>query len=644
MNARLRTGLGVLALALLAVPAGADEGAGTHSPLMAGVGARAAALGHTGVATGDGAELLFWNPARLATLDRGDFRAFHSKLYLDGAAMQAGYLAWPTLDAGAFGLGFARLGVDGIERRDDRNALLGDFGSGESHLSLGYARPSGPLLLGAAARLVQQDVDGASATGFGLDLSAALERPIGDSGRHRWMAGANLQNIVEPSLRLDQEEVPDPRVLRLGLGYAGSSASGQLHWLTAADLQLPREADARAGAGLELGYQRLLFLRGGVDGTRPTFGFGVAWSGVRVDYAMLSGDELDRNDRFTLALQFGAGVQARRDARQAAREAEVGRRLEDLLHQREASELASARALAQRAFAAGEHEEALRQYRRVELLAPGDPEALESIDASERELALASAEAHLAAREWPVAAASFQSVLTRWEGDARATRGLERARAAMQASADREAQEQGIFRDALDRFAAGDLEAARNLLDELLRLSPDHELGLEFRGRVVAQLAERRAAQERQRQAALAAAERAEAERQQRAAGLAREQRERGSAEPAPRRLDATERAQLQERFDAGLAAFQAGEFDRATRHWQAVWDIAPGFNEVGGYLVRAYQYEAVDLYGRGEYDAALDRCRRVLDIEPGNEKAHRYLARIQEEQTEIEALDGRGR
>jgi hypothetical protein len=63
----------------------------------------------------------------------------------------------------------------------------------------------------------------------------------------------------------------------------------------------------------------------------------------------------------------------------------------------------------------------------------------------------------------------------------------------------------------------------------------------------------------------------------------------------------------------------------------------------ISGYLIKAYLFQCVELYGRGQYDEALDRCKRVLEIDPTNEKALRYLDRIEEEKLELEQIEGDG-
>jgi tetratricopeptide (TPR) repeat protein len=658
----------VLACALLlafAGPAAAVDDGGTQSPFVLGTGAREQAMGRTGAATSCGADALFWNAARLGTLNWPELSVYHTQLFVDDVVYHAGLFTWPTLDFGTLAVGYQRLDVSGIESTDERNRQLGSIDAGESNLLLGYGRGLGPLVaVGGALRIAQQSLGGQSDVGVGLDLGLSVEYGLGGSGAHRLALGANLQNAVRPKLHLAQDEVADPRSLKLGLGYTGGTA--RLSWVAAFDTDFPQRADPRAGAGLELVWAQLLSLRAGVDDAHPTFGVGVGYRGLRFDYGMRTDDVLSRNDRFTLALRFGSGVTARREARLVERQHQVSEELAQRLQQREQEERVRAQAQADAAFRAGGFEEALRLYRRVLALAPDDAGVRSQVDAAERRLQQGQADQALAAGNAAQAATAYQEILEHWPGAADAERGLAAARAELRRSADRERSLAELLKEALARFAAGDLPAAETTLQELLRIAPAHELG--------SQLLQSVRAARAQRGAESLATARARAQAGEWDAGLdALRQAERllgrradldaleaqwsarrlaaGNAPSRPgvpedtaprhgsRQPSAAERAELDRLYRDGLDSFRRGDFDAAIRDWHVVWMGDPEYQGVGDHLIKAYLFEGVELYSRGEYEAALDRCRRVLEIDPANEKAHRYLDRIGEEETEVREI-----
>jgi tetratricopeptide (TPR) repeat protein len=657
-----RLGLACVLLFACTRPAAAVDDGGTQSPFVLGTGAREQAMGRTGAATSSGADALFWNAARLGNLNWPELSVFRTQLFAEDVVYHAGLFTWPTLDYGTLAVGYQRLDVSGIESTDERNQQLGSIDAGESNLLLGYGRALGPLVsLGGALHIAQQTLAGQSDVGVGCDLGLAVEYGLGASGAHRLALGANFQNAIEPKLRLAQDEVADPRNLKLGLGYTGGTA--RLSWVAAFDTDFPQRADPRLGAGLELCWTQLLSLRGGVDDAHSTFGVGVGYRGFRFDYGMRADDVLSRNDRFTLALRFGSSVPARREARLAERQRQVSEELAQRLQEREQEERARAQAQAEAAFRAGGFEEALRLYRRVLALAPDDASVRAQVEAAQLRLQLGQAGQALATGNAAQAATAYQTILERWPRDPDAERGLAAARADLRRSADRERSLSQLFKEALARFSAGDLPAAETSLQELLRIAPAHELG--------AQLLQSVRAARVQRGAELLATARSRAQAGDFDAGLdALQQAERllgrradtdaleaqwktrrlaagnppvrsGMVEDTapPRRASPEERAELDRLYRDGLAAFRRGDFDAAIREWHVVWMGDPEYQGVGDHLIKAYLFEGVELFSRGEYEAALDRCRRVLEIDPANEKARRYLDRIREEEIEVREI-----
>jgi tetratricopeptide (TPR) repeat protein len=633
-------------------------------------------MGRAAVALSDDASALFWNPARLSWSEWPELQLFRTQLFDDGIAYHAGFFSYPTVDQGTFSLGYQRLGVDAIERRDAQNFLLGDFSSTESHLMAGYGRRLRPdLSIGLTTRLVQQEIDSSSALGVGIDIGAAYEVAVDRDRAHRFGLALNIQNAIEPSLRLAEEAVADPRNLKLGVAYQGAPASTRLSWALAADLDLPREGEPRWGTGLEIALDRLLMIRVGADDGRLTSGFGLGTHGFTLEYAMLDAEDLARNDRFSLRWTFGETVGTRRDQRLSEREADVQRQLGSLLERREQQAHDLARKQADIAYREENWIQARELYRRVLLIAPDDDTAQSRLDESERLLLLAEGDLARANSDLAAAMNSYKQVLERWPGDSAATDGLVAVRSILRAAEDRQAQADKLFRHSLGLFADGDLIGTRNSLDELLRLDSAHELGIELRERTEALRLQRgaealrlarehfEASRYREALARIARAQRLlperdselgelveawrsardTAERQRIADARTRRRESQTTAAPSPSKqrapLSNAERRELGESFQRGLAAFQAGHFDRAIANWQRIWDRSPGFEKVGDYLVKANLLQGIQLYSQGDYVAAMSRCRRVLEIEPRNSKAQRYLDRIREEQTELQQL-----
>lgn len=651
-----------------------DDG-GTQSPLMVGSGARELGMGRTGVATSSSADALFWNPARLVNLEHSELTLFRSDLYVDGGSYHSVFLTYPTLDLGSLALGFQRLHVSDIQRTDERNRSLGSFDNGESNLLLGYGRTLGSLVsLGSTLRIVQQSVDATGDVGVGLDLGLAFQHPLGSTDQHKLLFAANLQNLVEPKLRLAGDEVPDPFNLKLGAGYGGSWPARRLSWVTAFDMDLPRTARPRPGWGLELSYQGILALRTGIDRSAPTFGVGITYGNFRLDYALLSNPTMDRNDRLSVALRFGASLSAKRQKRMDAYQRSVSRDLGRLLREREQTETSRATAEADSSFAARDFDTALRLYRRVLMLAPADEHASNRVTACEVETRLHDAAQLFAAGNVGQAAAAYQGILEQWPQEERAETGLAVARERIQHAADQASMLRDLFKEAIGRFTTGDLPEAETTLEELLRIAPQDELARELLENVQKERTRqgRRHLQEARQQGAAgnfdhALHELAEARRllgaREELDSLRKTWEEERSAsqsllgQPAPgtgpqkedtsprvrsrRVLTAQETRELEKHYRSGMEAFARRDFQSAIRDWRSVWVDAPDFEAVGSHLIKAYLLEGVEMYSRGEYDDALDRCARALEIDPTNEKARRYMERIQEEKSELDQIGG---
>jgi tetratricopeptide (TPR) repeat protein len=641
------------------------------------------AMGRAAVALTSDATALYWNSARLGFVEQSEVALFHTELFVDDAVYSTAFLALPTLDLGTFGLGYQRKAVTGIERRDDRNQLLGEARDTESSLLFGYGRTLGSSLsLGGALRILQQEVDTANDAGIGFNLGLAYEREFGAPRTRRVGVGVSIENALEPKLHLVAQDVADPRTLKVGAAYTTAMVGAHLLWSFAADFDAPTNADTRFGTGVECLYGGILALRAGLDGGHPTFGCGIAWRQVRLDYALRADDALGRNDRFALAFRLSERIEDRRAARRHERENEVTEQLARQLEAREAAERARARAAGDSALAALHYDDAAHDYRRALALDPGDAAAALGLRNAELGVALARADTLLAAGDAARATTEYQQILAAWPNQAQATRGLERARAQLQTAQDRERQLNALFRDALARFTENDYAGAETALAELSRLDPDHALGRELYERVhtaraargaelldrartaatggdytaaldllaetqrvlgkTAQLTSLQSDWEtaRNRASVDAAAARSAEPEHARAMGASHAA---ADLRPAHRTLSAEERREVERRYQAGFRSFQGGDFETATREWQAVWLLAPDYENIGDHLVKAYLYQIIGLYGSGNYAAATDRCRRVLEIDPKNDKALRYLARIQEEQSELEHIRGSG-
>ncbi len=293
--------LAVFSLAEVAV---AREGSsGVSSLFLLGAGTRAVGMGGSFVSVADDASAVFWNPAGLADLSFGELGFSHVTLP-EGSEFDFAGMAYPTVRAGSFALGFLRVGTDGIFSRDSRAADLGSTSFSETQFLLAYGYPLFNFLkVGGTFKLYNQSLAGFSANAVGTDLGLLIE-PYPDL-----FFGLNAQDVVSSDLQLNTAKEPLPRKVKIGVSYLVPLSQG--HWgvRVAVDAEQSENASVAWHAGGELSYLGHFFLRGGYDREEITFGAGLAYQRVGLDYAFKPQPEgFSASHRFGFSIRFGQSV------------------------------------------------------------------------------------------------------------------------------------------------------------------------------------------------------------------------------------------------------------------------------------------------------------------------------------------------
>lgn len=582
MSARRRIGpFLAVALALLAAGAasGTDDGGG-RSVFARGAGERALGLGGAYGAVADDATALFWNPAGLARSARVALQASHSDLIGLGFYEQQGSLVLPGWRLGTFAIGLRRFGVDGIEGRDDQGTLTADdLQDAESELSLGFGRGLGKAwCLGAAFKLQDQELAGASGSGMGLDLGIQC-RPLRAAGATSALArglslGITLRNVIEPTIRLIDEDVPDPTSVRYAAAV-GLPLGSATRLLVAADLVRTRGMDSRLHAGAELVLLDLLALRVGSNDRVLAAGAGLRWHSLAVDYAF-EDNVLEAVHRFGLGLAFGQTTQERCQDALDRQQQDLNVRLEDAFQWDNARRDEALIDGARGALAAGDYATALDRAHVLQVLAPGNPAG--------RSLA---ARAHLetgreaeAAGDLAGAAVAYERCLILEPGQADRQEDLARVKAASDSLAERSAAVRALYDEGLALYVSGDHGAARTALRRVLEADgTDREV-----------------------------------------MGL----------------LQLTEQAlgadqEIAELYRKGVAAAESGRRDDAARCWELVWSAAPDYRRVGEFLQQEYLARGMEAFAAGRLDAAVTIWEKALAIDPDDPRTLGYLARAHE-------------
>jgi tetratricopeptide (TPR) repeat protein len=654
----------LVALAISARPAVADDDGGTRSVFATGAGNRALAMGGAYGAFADDASAALWNPGGLGFVDQSQALFTQSDLSDVGFRETFAGFVLPDWRWGVASLTVRYFGTDGIEARDDRNVVVGEnFGASETEIGLAYGRSFGAAWsVGGLVKLRRQQVAANSGGGLGADLGVqllpALALGLDQPWARQLRMGLTLVNAAEPQIRLDRESVADPGGFRLGFGYEHPAfLLGGL--IASFDLEKSRSTSLRPHAGIELRMHPMLAVRTGLDDGTLTAGTGLRWGRAALDYAF-EDEPIGASHHVGLSYHFGSTVADAGAAAQRAEEERLERRLAELDRGRQSERLTTLLARAEEARQAGRYDDAVELLATLRTLDPGNANA----QALEVRCLVEKARALEAQGDDASAVLAYRRALSEAPGDTAIAGQLERARASSDLKAARTTDLRRRFAAALDAFGADDLPAARSELVRLLAANPNDTEAQRLLRRVELTMSRRAEGWAQQATLLLQAGALREAEAlivraralDPRAAGLAyaesllKQKQQMAGAKPqrptpAPQttrpELTAQQQRELAEFYRRGRAALEAGHADEALRYWEMVWSIQPGYQRVDEYLKREYLTRGMERFAAGDLDEAVRLWEQALRIDPKDERTLGYLARAQEQRARAREIGG---
>jgi tetratricopeptide (TPR) repeat protein len=645
-------------LAAVIAPAAQAGSYGTELPFTAGTGARASALGLAGTSLMYGPSLQYYNPGVLARYDRKAFEFYRTTLFDSDTQYHTLSYVHPSLAYGTVGASLLRFDVGGIEERDAVNNLLGELSNSQTRFLLGYGVDLHPAVAaGLNLKVDHQSFGSYSGTGVGLDVGLHGAHTLSETAIFRDVrAGLAIINLIEPTIKLDQDDVSDPLELRLGASLV--SQFGGFGFTTALDLVSPRYSPTVVRFGQEFDYEKVFALRFGVDGSTPTFGFGGSYRGIALDYAYRS-EDLGDNHRLSLIVAFG-GSRAQREAERDARiDAELRERVALRMADFEREQLQRLVATADSLFDGGDFEGALDQYEVVLVWAPDDARAQQRHEHCLYRVELAHGRELLDQGDYLAALYRLKQAALINPGDPLAAELVAQCQRGINDAADRTRMVDHMTRSSIDLYAEGRYVEALAGFEEVVRLDPNNQLAREYEQKSHANiqnavqrlvLRARSRADRGEFTAAISDIEEAlgfrpgdptltaELEELQRRRRSAIESRREAAMTGGSTRhsTPTVDTKILDAKFERGMKHFEAGRFEDAARELLEVWSVAPDFRNVTDPLSRAYLFMGMQVYSEERYDEAIRIFEKIVAIDPANLKAQRYLHKTREEASRL--------
>ena len=270
--------------------------------------ARALGLGGAFWAGGNGGHAIFHHPALIGgtgfSASRGRFGgATHLSMSGSGAWMGG---------TAAVGISFLTYGTAADSPLDlprEAEALIagGDMSAAEFTAAAGFADEVFGVGVGAAAKLIGQQLGGLSGSTMAVDLGVGRE--IGPV-----TTAVTVQNLG-PALKIGRHDVPLARRVVVGAGTGTRAPVGPLD--VGATIQIAREGDGEIvpGGGVEIAWwpvqRRIFIVRIGAvrvaegESSPLTFGAGFEGDRIRIDYGYR---DLQHTDLRVASHRIGIGI------------------------------------------------------------------------------------------------------------------------------------------------------------------------------------------------------------------------------------------------------------------------------------------------------------------------------------------------
>ncbi len=273
-----------------------DFGTTSFPLLRVGFSARASALGEAFTASNDGASL-WWNPGAMGFMNHSEGFVTHHIWFEDFRDYYAGSVL--ATRKGIFGIGLVYSGVKGIELWDDENyPAEGNKTASSFILQLGYGRKiHKEISVGASMKYLSDRIVKQTGSGIAFDVG----------GYYLYKKEIRLAGAVRnfgPPMKYGKTSSNLPTEIRFGLSI------GPYYYNTLfTDLSYVNKTGIIFGIGDEIWFKDVVALRFGYKSAYQTndltFGIGINYEGLHLDYAFAGYGILGSTHRVWLSKEWG---------------------------------------------------------------------------------------------------------------------------------------------------------------------------------------------------------------------------------------------------------------------------------------------------------------------------------------------------
>ena len=293
------TPLALLISSILAI----SPDAGTPGELFYyGFGARTFALGKAFTAADGGVESIYFNPAAVYSVQRGNMAFSYNSPNWMHSYGGFSYI-YPTGPVSGFGFNLVFLRTKGARGRDEFARKTKSFRYLEFGGLLSYARRfKEKLSLGWTGKFYYQRLARYVGVGIGLDVG------VFSKINRQWNVGATILNLIPPTVTVINQKEVFPMVLRFGAQYRPFP---QVRVLS--DIVKPMGRSFQFHFGVEVTPVRFFALRFGYDPLDLSTGIGIVSKKKGLDFILdytlsnyrASGVLYPFSHRLTLTIKFG---------------------------------------------------------------------------------------------------------------------------------------------------------------------------------------------------------------------------------------------------------------------------------------------------------------------------------------------------